>query len=123
MALVAAGCMAFAAVCCGRTVCFCSDDPDGCGEECHVCGDIPPDGVSSSDPCDHLPFGFLDFWNEDGGVTLGGNCHFTVVPAWASVAAQHQFSLTSRPASRSHAPPGTYSDSVISRLRRILLLS
>ena len=24
--------MALAAVCCGRPLCFCSDDPDGCGE-------------------------------------------------------------------------------------------
>jgi hypothetical protein len=115
--------MVLAVVCCGRTICFCSDDPDGCGEECHVCGDIPPDGVSSSDPCDHLSFGTLDFWNEDGGVTLGGNCHVTVVPVWASVAAQNQFSQPCRLASRANAPPGTSSDSVLFRLRRILLLS
>ena len=123
MALVVAGCMALAAVCCGRTFCFCSEDPDGCGEHCHVCEEHVPDGVSAADPCVHLSFGFLDFWDEDGSVTVAGAGTFPVASAWWPVAAQHQFSLTSRPASRSHAPPGTYSDSVLSRLRRILLLS
>ena len=123
MALVVAGCMALAAVCCGRVICFCSDDPDGCGEECHVCEENLPDGVSSFDPCDHLSFGFSDFWDEDGEVTVDGNGIFPVAPAWASVIARNQVFLPRRPTSRAHAPPGAFSDSVLFRMRRILLLS
>ena len=123
MALVAAGCMALAAVCCGRVICFCSDDPDGCGEECHVCEENLPDGVSSFDPCDHLSLGFLDFWDEDGEVTVDGNGILPVAPAWASVIARNQILLPRRPTSRAHAPPGASSDSFLFRMRKILLLS
>ena len=123
MALVAAGCMALAAICCGRVICFCSDDPDGCGEECHVCEENLPDGVSAADPCDHLSLGFLDFWDEDGEVAVDGNGIFPVAPEWVSVAARNQVLLSRRPTSCANAPPGTSSDSVLFRLRRILLLS
>ena len=123
MALVVAGCIALAAVCCGRVICFCSNDPDGCGEECHVCEENLPDGVSSFDPCDHLSFGFIDFWDEDGEVTVDGNGIFPVAPAWASGIARNQILLPRRPPSRAHAPPGTSSDSVLFRMRKILLLS
>ena len=123
MALVAAGCMALAAVCCGRTLCFCSEDPDGCGEHCHVCEENLPDGVSASDPCDHLSFGFLDFWDEDGRVTVAGAGTLPTTQAWGAVAARNQVVLPRRPTSRANAPPGTSSDSVLFRMRRILLLS
>lgn len=123
MALVAAGCVALAAVCCGWPLCFCSDDPDGCGEHCHVCEENLPDGVSSFDPCDHLSFGVLDFWDEDGKVTLAGAGTFAVAPAWWPVAARNQVLLPRRPILCAHAPPGASSASVLFRLRRILLLS
>ena len=123
MALVAAGCMVLAAVCCGRTFCFCSDDPDECGEECHVCEENQPDGVSSFDLCDHLSFGFLDFWVEDGDVTVDGNGIVPVAPARWSVAARNQILLPRRPTSCANAPPGTSYDSALFRKRRILLLS
>ena len=123
MALVAAGCMALVAVCCGRVICFCFDDPDGCGEECHVCEENLPDGVSATDPCDHLSFGFLDFWDEDGAVTVPGAGALPATPAWVSAAARNQVALPRRPTSRTNAPPGALSDSVLFRMRRILLLS
>ena len=123
VAVVAAGCMALAAVCCGQILCFCSDDPDGCGEECHVCEENLPDGVSAADPCDHLSLGFIDFWDEDGRVTVAGAGALPSVPVWGSVAARNQVLLSRRPVPRALAPPGTSSDSVLFRLRRILLLS
>ena len=102
---------------------FCSEDPDGCGEHCHVCEENRPDGVSASDPCDHLSFGFLDFWDEDGAVTVAGAGALPAAPAWGSAAARNQVALPRRPTSRANAPPGVSSDSVLFRLRRILLLS
>ena len=123
MSLVAAGCMALAAVCCGQSLCFCSDDPDGCGEECHVCEENQPDGVSAADTCDHLSLGFLDFWDEDGKVTVAGAGAFLVPPAWWPVAARNQILLPRHPTSCANAPPGISSDSVLFRMRRILLLS
>jgi hypothetical protein len=115
--------MALAAVCCGRILCFCSEDPDGCGEHCHVCEEHVPDGVSAADPCVHLSFGFLDFWDEDGSVTVAGAGTFPVAPAWWPVAARNMAVRPCRPTSRANAPPGTSSDSVLFRMRRILLLS
>ena len=88
-----------------------------------MCGDIPPDGVSASDPCDHLSFGFLDFWDEDGAVTVAGAGDLPAAPAWVSATARNQVALPRRPTSRANAPPGAFSDSVLFPMRRILLLS
>ena len=62
VAIVAACFTAFAAICYGRTLCLCSDDPDGCGEPCHVCCEEAPDGLLAAESCDHISFGALYFW-------------------------------------------------------------
>ena len=88
-----------------------------------MCEENLPDGVSAVDPCDHLSFGFLDFWDEDGRVTVAGAGTLPTTHAWGAVAARNQVVLPRRPTSRANAPPGAFSDSVLFRTRRILLLS
>ena len=68
--------------------------------------------------CDNLSFEL-----EDGSVTVAGAGTFPVAPAWWPVAARNMAVRPCRPTSRANAPPGTSSDSVLFRMRRILLLS
>jgi len=125
VALAVIGCMAFVATCCEHIVCFCSDDPDGCGEPCHVCGEIHPDGLSAADPCNHFSFSNVDFWTKDESVRAANAANALSTPyrmhrTEAAVAARP--SCLDRARSPT-APPDRCSDSALFRVRRVLLLS
>ena len=121
--LVAISCMAFAATCGGRIVCLCSDDPDGCGEPCHVCGEEVPDGLSATEPCNHFSFSSIDFWTEDRDVMAIGDNTWPAVHGWARILVRHQIPTRRLFVLHANAPPGRCSDSVLFRVRRVLLLS
>ena len=125
VALVAISCMAIVAICCGHIVCLCSDDPDGCGEPCHVCGEKAPIGLSVFEPCNHFSFSSVDFWTEDCDVTTVAVAD-TGYPLYRIRIADTAVSARPPYRSRAHppnAPPGRYSDSALFRVRRVLLLS
>ena len=122
VALVAIGCMAFAAMCCGRIICLCSDDPDGCGEPCHVCGESLPDGLSAADPCNHFSLSSIDFLTQDDSLRAADVPNS---PCWMPLV---YVSAQVIPPCRDkawlpNAPPGRCSDSALFRARWILLLS
>ena len=123
MTLVAACCTAFAAIYSGRVICLCSDDPDGCGESCHVCGDKVPDGLSPSERCNHFSIGDVDFWAEDENVTAVGDGNLSAVCPWARSLECNQIFIFHVAAMSANAPPDGCPDVVLFLARRILLLS
>ena len=123
VALVAAGCMAFAAICCGRTLCLCSDDPDECGEPCHVCCEEAPDGLSASETCLHFSLDAMDFCSEETSVTTAGENVPSAAHGLAHIRKCRAIPMPRRPAMRSNAPPLKCSDTALFRTRRVLLQS
>ena len=119
-ACAAAACMALAVVLYGRTICFCSDDPDGCGEPCHVCGGAPMGELSMAEPCDHLSISDVDFYAEDTAVSVSAGHEACDCVAYVAADLLRPVIL---PAVRANAPPGERPDSTNFRRRRILLLS
>ena len=124
VALVAASCMALAAVCGGRIICLCSDDPDGCCEPCHACGEEAQDGLSATESFSHFSLANVDFWIEDVDVVAtAGDTPLPVVHRWTRILARRQFLMSLLPVLRANAPPGSLSDLALFRVRRVLLLS
>ena len=125
VALAVIGCMAFVATCGEHIVCLCSDDPDGCGEHCHVCGEVFPDGLSAADPCNHFAFSNVDFWTKDESVRAADAADALCPPyRMRRTEAEDSARLPCRDQARpTTAPPGRCSDSAIFRVRRVLLLS
>ena len=124
-ALVVSIGMVFAVICCGRIVCLCSDDPDGCGDSCHVCGGEAKGGLSADAPCSHVFLCGVDFWSEDGTVATaayGGDSSSACVLSLCAVSCGQDI-MPIAAAKCANAPPGSCSDSVLFRARRILLLS
>ena len=121
---VAAACFtALAAICCGRTVCLCSDDPDGCGEPCHTCCEDTPDGLSATDSCTHFAFDALDFWMDTADMrTVGGEAP-PMARAWTRFLPGCTAFKSLVHVSRANAPPIGRTDSAPFRVRKILLLS
>ena len=125
VALAVIGCMAFVATCGEHIVCLCSDDPDGCGEHCHVCGEVFPDGLSAADPCNHFSFSNVDFWTRDESVRATDAANALCTPyrmhrIEAAVSAKPPCLDRARSPT---APPDRCSDSALFRTRRVLLLS
>ena len=119
-AYATAACMAFAVAFYGRTLCFCSDDPDGCGEPCHVCGGAPVGELSMAEPCDHLSISDVDFYVKNPGVSVPA----VHVACACDVQVVAQVGLhADLPAARANSPPGERPDSANFRRRMILLLS
>ena len=124
VALAVISCMAFVATCGEHIVCLCSDDPDGCGEACHVCGEVFPDGLSATDPCNHFSFSSVDFWTKDESVRAADAAYVPCTPYQVRMVEV----FSARPpcldwARSTTAPPGRCSDSALFRVRRVLLLS
>ena len=122
-AIVVVFCMVYAAICCGRTVCLCSDDPDGCGEPCHVCGEHAPEGLSANEACNHFSLENIDFWAEDATVALAEDTSAPDIDGAMRVLARSPISAPGLPAVCANAPPDKCSDSALFRVRKILLLS
>ena len=125
VALVAIGCMAFVAMCCGRIICLCPDDPDGCGEPCHVCGNAFPDGLSAADPCNHFSCSSIDFLTKDDSLRVVEAADVPNSPCRMPLA---DAAVPTRSPYRNRArsptvPTGRCSDSALFRARRVLLLS
>ena len=125
VALAVIGCMAFVATCGEHIVCLCSDDPDGCGEHCHVCGEVFPDGLSAADPCNHFSFSNVDFWTKDESVRAANAANALCTPYRMC---RTEAAVSARPPCRDPArspntPPDRCSDSALFRVRRVLLLS
>ena len=118
-------CMSFVAICGGRVICFCDDNPDGCGEPCHVCGERMPEGLSAGDTCNHFSFIGMDFLVERrASAPVGCPALRGVSHKLDSTLSLKLSTLTSRtPAARANAPPGMCTDSELFRARRVLLLS
>ena len=123
VALAVIGCMAFVAACGECIVCLCSDDPDGCGEPCHVCGEVFPDELSATDPCNHFSFSSIDFWAKDESVTAADAANALFPPYRPRMTETSAKPPCLDRARSPTAPPGRCSDSALFRVRRVLLLS
>ena len=125
VALAVIGCMAFVATCCEHIVCFCSDDPDGCGKPCHVCGETFLDGLSAADLCNHFSFSNVDFWTKDESVRAADAADALCTPYRMC---RTEAAVSARPPCRDPArspntPPDRCSDSALLLARWVLLLS
>ena len=120
MAITAVLCLAFVTTCGDRIICFCSDDPDGCGELCHVCGEHSPEGLSAGEPCNHFSFIGIDFRIEDVSAPTVSAVMFCDSFCLYDATIQSPVMV---PVPCANAPPGIRSDSALFRTRRVLLLS
>ena len=121
VAIAAVCCVSIATVGYGQVVCLCADDPDACGESCHDCGKMPPDGIGSAEPCHHIAFGSVNFWLENDcapTIVSNGSLHGLTI----GISRSSAISLL-LPVLCATAPPAEHLGTSLYRAHRVLLLS